>query len=319
MLPFQKSPGSILIGLIKLFTGHGNAWQAHLRAGMNMYLQGIKNNLANFGLAEKSTTIIIEDLSLLEYDPVVVEEVVSFRFLGGALIWLDITSSITLGTSPYLLPHHFSVLASNSLTKLEDIMGCKNWVMLQIGRITALHEYKAQALQQEYFDCTKFKQTASDISREINHGLTEEALEDINISERDLTTIFNTASDSHTPITHIFAYMAFIYLHLVIHGFQRLEELDTTLTGAMRILQTRISKHLLPTLISPLYIIGSVAGPGDKQFFRNIFTSPPLLDPSLKHRESILPILEEIWNRRKSTPGFDWKDSLELTNDILLL
>lgn len=126
-------------------------------------------------------------------------------------------------------------------------------------------------------------------------------------------------SDPPTLVIHIFAYMASLYLHLVTHGFQKLEALDATISGAKRMLQTQISIHLLPALVSPLYIIGSVARQGDEQFFRNIFSSPPLLDPLLKHRGRILPILEEIWSRRQTTPGFAWKDSLELTYDILLL
>jgi hypothetical protein len=289
---------------VKLFTGHGNAWQAHLRAAMNMYQRGYKENLAHFGLAEKSRTILFEDLPVSEYEPVVAEEVVNFRFLAGTMIWLDITSSITAGTAPHLLPHHFSIFASNSQTRLEDIMGCKNWAMFQIGRIAALHEHKTQALQQGRFDCTEFEQTVGDITREIQCGLTQEAL---------------GGSDPSTLVTHIFAYMASLYLHLVIHGSQKLEVLDTTISGAMKMLQTQISIHLLPALVSPLYVIGSAARPGDEQFFRNIFSSPPLLDPVLKHRGRILPILEEIWSRRQTTPGFAWKDSLELTSDILLL
>ena len=289
---------------MKLFTEHGNAWQAHLRAAMNMYQQGCKENFAHFGLAEKSRTILFKDLVLPESEPVVAEEVMGFRFLSGTMIWLDITSSIMAGTAPHLLPHHFSVFASNSQTKLENIMGCKNWLMLQIGRIAALHERKTQALQQGRFDSTEFEQNMGDITREIQCGLTQEALE---------------VSDPSKLVTHIFAYMASIYLHLVIHGFQELKVLDTTISGAMRMLQTQISIHLLPALVSPLYIIGSVARPGDKQFFRNVFSSPPLLDPVLKHRGRILPILEEIWSRRQTTHGIAWKDSLELTYDILLL
>jgi len=286
---------------------------------MNMYQQGYRKNLAHFGLAENSRTILCEDLSLSEYEPVVAEEVVNFRFLAGTLIWLDITSSITAGTAPHLLPYHSRVIASNSWTKLEDIMGCKNWVMLQIGRIAALHEHKTQALQRGHFDGTEFEQTVADINREIQCGRTQGALEGCNISERDSATMFNTMSNPPALVTHIFADMASLYLHVVTHGFQKLDVLDTTISGAMRMLQTQISRQLLPALVSPLYVIGSVARQGDQQFFRNIFSSPPLLDPSLQHRGRILPILEEIWSRRQTTPGFAWQDSLELTDDILLL
>jgi len=284
-----------------------------------MYQNGYRKNLAPFGLAENSRTILCEDRPLLEHEHVAGEEIVSFRFLSGTIIWLDITSSITAGRAPHLLSYHTSIIASNSQTKLEGIMGCRNWVMLQVGRIAALHEHKIQAMRQQHFDCTELKQTVADISRQIQCGLAQLALEAFNISERDSAATFEPILDPPTLVTHIFAYMASIYLHLVIEGFQKLEVLDTTISEAMRMLRNQIPTQILPALVSPLYVIGSVARQGDEQFFRDIFSSPPLLDPLLKHRRRILPMLEEIWSKRQTAPLFAWEDSLEPTHDILLL
>ncbi|MCJ1384496.1 hypothetical protein MMC17_007613 [Xylographa soralifera] len=303
----------------ELFTGYGNTWQIHLRAAVNMYQSGYKKNLTPFGLAENSRTILCEDRPLLEYEHMAVEEVVSFRFLSGTIIWLDITSSITAGRAPYLLPYHTCIVASNSQTKLEGIMGCRNWVMLLIGRIAALHEHKIQAMRQQHFDCTELKQTVAAISREIQCGLSQMSLEAFNIPKRDSVTMLEPILDLPTLVTHIFAYMASFYLHLVIEGFQKLEKLDTTISEVMRMLQTGIPTRILPALVSPLYVIGSVARQGDEQFFRDIFTSPPLLDQSLKHRGRILPMLEEIWSKRQTARLFAWEDSLELTHDMLLI
>jgi hypothetical protein len=255
----------------------------------------------------------------MEDDPAVAEQVVNFRFLSGTLIWLDITCSITTGTAPYLLPYHSRVLAPTSQTKFEKIMGCKNWAMLQIGRIAALHEHKTRALLEGQFDSIEFEETVSNISREIQCGLAQEALEGFKISERNFATTSNAMLDPPTPVTQIFAYMASLYLHLVTHGFQKMEILEATISEAMRTLRTHIPKHLLPALVSPIYIIGSVARGEDEQFFRDIFTSPPLLDPLLKHRGRILQILEEIWRRRHIGDDVTWKNNLELTYDILLL
>ena len=284
-----------------------------------MYQNGHEKNLASFGLAENPRTILCEDRPLLEHEPMAVEDVVSFRFLSGTIIWLDITSSITAGRAPHLLPYHTSVIASYSQTKLEGIMGCRNWVMLQIGRIAALHEHKIQAMRQQHFDCTELKQTVADIGRQIQCGLAQLALEAFDISERESAAIFEPILDPPPLVTYIFAYMASLYLHLVIEGFQKLEILDATISEAMRMLRTQIPTQILPALVSPLYVIGSVARQEDEQFFRDIFSSPPLLDPSLKHRGRILPMLEKIWSKRQTAPLFAWEDSLELTHDILLL
>ena len=159
----------------------------------------------------------------------------------------------------------------------------------------------------------------ADISRQIQCGLAQLALEAFNISDSDSAANSEPISDPPTLVTHIFAYMASLYLHLVIEGFQRLEVLDTTVSEAMTMLRTQIPTQILPALVSPLYIIGSVARKEDEQYFRDIFSSPPLLDPSLKHRKRILPMLEEIWSKLRTAPLFAWEDSVELTDDILLL
>lgn len=286
-----------------------------------MYHRGYEDKLVPFHLAEESTRILFQDLPLLEYGATVTEEVTAFRFLSGTMIWLDIMSSITAGTAPQLLPYHNTIIPPSSQTKLEDIMGCRNWVMLQIGRISSLHEHKTQSLQQGDSALIPFEQTVGDISREIQSGLAAEPSEGFSFPSCNSATITNAKSDSDPPtlVTRIFAYTASIYLHVVTHGFQKLEVLDAIISKARRILQTQDSTHLLPALVAPLYIIGSVARQGDEEFFRHLFSSPPLLDPLLDHRGRILPILEEIWKRRQTTTSIGWGDTLDLTHDLLLL
>lgn len=268
-----------------------------------------------------SREIISENRSLIDYGieigQEVAQEVVTFRFISSTVTWLDIISSIATGTTPHLLSHHSGVLAADSQTNLVKIMGCQNWAMLQIGRISALHERKIHALQQQHLDCTEFQEIVNDIDRE----LTRRALQDFNIAENTLCTMLHPPLDPPLLITHVFAYTASIYLHLVVHGFSRLDLLDTIIAAAMRFLQTMTQPHLLPAMICPLYIIGCVARHHDEQnYFRAVFSSPPVLEPLFEHRKRILPILEEVWRRRRLTSTeFVWRDAVELTQDILLV
>jgi len=138
--------------------------------------------------------------------------------------------------------------------------------MLQIDRIAAL---------KGYFDCSGFEQTVGDISQVIQSGLAQTVLESFNISERDsAAAIFNKISDQHSLITHISAYMAIVYLQLVTRGLQELDAIDTTISEAMEILQTQIPTYLLPALVYPLFILGTVARQGEEQKFPEI--SSPL-------------------------------------------
>ncbi|KFZ05610.1 hypothetical protein V501_08194 [Pseudogymnoascus sp. VKM F-4519 (FW-2642)] len=296
----------IQLSFFELFTNYGNAWQAHLRAAMNMYQRRSRADLVPLDLSSESRTAL-NDLPVLEREALVSNDAAQSRFISGTLIWLDIISCITATTTPHLLLGHSTDLAPDSQTQLEDIMGCKNWVMLQIGRIAALHADKLQALRQGHFNCVEFKQTIIDINIEIQSGL--------DASGPDSVALCNPPA----LITPVFASMALVYLHLITHGFQQLGELDAVISRVMIMLQTEVPAHLLPAVIAPLYVIGSVARQGDEQFFRDVFSSPPLLDPSLKQRARILPALEEVWNKRRADPTFLWESSLEPIHDILLI
>ncbi|KAL8792383.1 MAG: hypothetical protein Q9195_004996 [Heterodermia aff. obscurata] len=284
-----------------------------------MYQSVYVKSTSHSSPAEDSGPTSREDHSSLESDNVAAGGALIYRFLSGTIVWLDIIASITVGKSSHLLPYQTHIMASDTLTKFEEIMGCESWVMVLISRIAALQEIKIQAMQQENFNCSELRQDVADIGRQIQDGLALLASESPNISEKDPISKSKSTLNLPRLVTHIFAYMASIYLHLVIEGFQNLETLSTTISKAMRMLQTQIPTQILPALVAPLYLTGSVASQDDVQFFRDIFSSPPVLDPSLAHRGRILHVLEEIWKKRQRASFFAWEDSLELTHDILLI
>lgn len=302
----------------KLFTGQGNTWKVHLHAATHLFQQAHGHQFSCFGMEGKSRQILVEDLPIPVADPVVTEQVVSFRFLTGTILWLDILSSITAGTAPELLSCHRSVIGPDAQIQLDGLMGCKNWVMLQIGRISALQAHKMQTLQQGPVFCSEFEQTIGDIQKEIQCGLAQEGLEGFSLSDRTSATMLSAISHPHMVVTHVFACMASIYLHLIQHDFQRLDLIDSTISEVMRILQTQIPPNVLPGLVAPLYIIGTVARPRDEQFFRDVFSSPLLLDPLLEHRGKILPILEDIWRKRKDPIRLTWASTFDQTHNLLL-
>lgn len=279
---------------------------------MDMFQQGKGDDFAHLGLMKSSATILRDNLPLPEYDPLITQEVANFRFVGGTVLWFDIISSITSGTAPYLFHDHRIFLNADSRTKLEDIMGCRNTVMLQIGRIAMLHDLKTH---DESFD---YRTVADDIDREIQSCLTQSALEGFNLSQ-SAYPVFNMTSDPAVLMTCIFAHMATIYLHMIIHGFQRLEPLDASVSEAAKLLSTQVTRDVLPGLIAPLFITGLVAKEESQQIFRAMLGSEVILDPLLKHRARVLPCLEEVWSRRRITTGLSWKDVLTLTSEILLI
>ncbi|KAK5064904.1 hypothetical protein LTR84_000738 [Exophiala bonariae] len=316
----------------EIFAGNGSGWEPHLRATMSMYDRGYSHDLKPFRLAERSRIILQDDLPLGEEDDSFVsEEVISFRFLTGTIIWLDIVSCITRGTAPVLSSYHPRVLAPDSQVDVGKIMGCRNRIMLQIGRTAALVEQWQQQQIQEArsgtFECKPLRQTAYDIYQEIQCEIAHLAKEDGFVSEADSILDFDLATvpgeDPEMLITRLFACMASIYLRLITQRSfpSSLTSLDESIhVEAMTRLRDRIPGKLLAALVCPLFIIGSIANTeSDKQYFRDVFSQAPLSASIYQDRAKILPVLEKIWSRRRVDSTFGWNDLLAIADGVLLL
>jgi len=248
------------------------------------------------------------------------EEVGIFLFLFGVAIWLDILSSFTKGKSPSLLLFHPHAISCTSAIQLENIMGCKNWAILQLGRISALHENRTEALRQGCFNTAEFEFRADVIRQALRSGLAEDSLSALDISSSPHFATPNISNPDIYIITRLFTLAALILLHLVVHGYQlQAQEMRSLIVDAMAILRTRMPAYLMHAIICPLFIVGTVVNGDEKHFFRHTFLSLPILDPSLEHRSKILPALEEIWQMRDTTPTWSWQDTTRSTGGNLLL
>lgn len=211
-------------------------------------------------------------------------------------------------------------------------MGCKGWVMLQIGRISALYESKKDMLRREYSDSmsVEFGQSADRVKRDIQQGIAEEKIAAMNISDPGLavdcnpTNLFSISPHLSCITTHLFALAALIYLEGVstcANCFGPNEE-PAILSEAMIILRTQMPADMMHAIVCPLFILGAAAKGEDQQFFRHVFSTAPVLEPSLVHRRQILPILEEIWRERSAGTGttfWTWQDNLRVANGNLIL
>jgi hypothetical protein len=286
----------------------------HLDAAVDMFQKGRRDELLHCGLAEKSKALIQHGMPLGHFDPAddgatIVQEVVTFRFMEATIIWLDLIASITSGISPTLFQVHSDTFRPHSPTKLEKIVGCPNWLAIQIGRTADLHAQMADAQRLGMqVDCTRarFLQDYDSIRDEIQSGLVE---------NRKTPSSGVSAAVS----AMVFPHMAVIYLHLVAHGFQELDRLDGVITEAMQILHNQIPCNVLSAMIALLFIIGCVARQDAEQgYIRTVLSSAQMIQPLLKHRSRILPALENVWIGRQM-PGFTWGDAIRACGDLLLI
>ncbi|CEL10675.1 hypothetical protein ASPCAL13790 [Aspergillus calidoustus] len=299
---------------LELFAGDRSAWMIHLDAAVDMFQKGRRDELLHCGLTQKSKALIQHGMPLGHFDPAddgatIVQEVVTFRFMEATIIWLDLIASITSGASPTLLQVHSETFRPHSPTKLEKIVGCPNWLAIQIGRTADLHARMADAQRLGMrVDRARLLQEYDSIHAEIQSGVEETTKSK---SGSSVLSVFIPAM--------VFPHMAIIYLHLVVHGFQELDRLGGVLSEAMQILRNEVPCNVLSAMIAPLFIIGCVARQdGEQGYIRTVLSAAPVIQPLLKHRSRILPALEEVWIGRQ-TPGFGWGDAIRRCGDLLLV
>ncbi len=191
------------------------------------------------GLVDSPDTLFDGQLTLVtHHDRPPSEEAAIFTFLSGVTIWLDVLSCITTGKSPRLLEFHQHAVSCTSAIKLENIMGCKNWGILQIGRIASLHHDRTQAFQQGTLDTTELESRAEDIKQTLRNGLDEFSLASLEISSQANFAFDLPRNTELYIITRIFTLTATIYLHLVAHGYPlETYEIRSVLGEAMTILR----------------------------------------------------------------------------------
>lgn len=287
-----------------------------------MFRNSYTKQAATLNLTESLEVISLSELATTHGEGVVTEEVACFRFLSGILVWLDILSCVTTGKMPRLLAFHHAIISPESPTKLETIIGCKNWVVVQIGKIAALHEWKMMGLVHGMLKAEDLEEKAVQIRKVIEDGLTADCLESLSFSELvHIPAVFHPML-----VTRIFAHAASVYLHLVVYGFETCSEaLRATMVEAMAILRTHMPKDLLGAIVFPLYIFACNAKEEDEDFFRHVFSTSPVLEKSMEHRGKLLPLMEKIWRSRRAHgadgdgTGWSWQNNLALSEYNLLL
>ncbi|CAG9948634.1 unnamed protein product [Clonostachys rosea f. rosea IK726] len=297
----------------ELFTNHNsNGWQAHLRVLVRLFKHVYTRDLINIGLSDQSRSILMGREELQNHSPEVREEVMGFRTIAGSIVWLDIIFSVTSGGAPSSWPDPLFSNDSACQVRLQDIMGCQNWVMTQIGRIADFHKQMTLASEHR---CEEYMQIVEAIHNDIQIGLA-------NLGPPDLMSpmidIDSPGPELVVLITYLYAQTALIYLHLILHGFKDFQHVKAPITIVTNYVRRGLKPDFRPALVLPFYICGSVVDEGDRDLFRSVLSGPPLISRSLQHRPRVLQALEEIWSQRQNMPAYTWHDCLISSSDILL-
>jgi hypothetical protein len=291
--------------------------QQHLNAALELFQRLLYNSYALEPTARFNA--VLRSLRSSFYDAKVPSmqyssaEQAAFRFSSALLILDDIIASIVLQEQPRLLDYHDSILGdtatSGGTLQLETIIGCQNWVFLEIGKIATLDAWKQRSKRTGSLDVIELVHRATSIRHSLQEKLLRHAISPLVLSETKHSMFEALAADlSEQPrhgscqisvVTRVWAHAALIYLSVVVSGWQPANfEVRHNVGQVMDLLTHRLQPPaLLRTVVWPFCVAGCMAERTQENHVRGLVAAlhPPSVFGTVR---KALEIMENVWSSR---------------------
>ncbi|KAH8197766.1 hypothetical protein TruAng_008055 [Truncatella angustata] len=246
----------------------------------------------------------------------------AYRFFVSNLMVNDIISGCALRKAPKLKRYHNELLGRLSRDQkptldLEDITGCQNWVLIQIGEIAALTEWKDRKRKEGSLSSPALSQRASTIQSALHAGcqqlescsvtrIESEAAKESALDPPYFATDYLLSSELRGTITHIWAHAAFLYLQSVVVGCQpsnpQIHDCIEQTIYEFKILK---SPTMLRSLSWPIFVTGSLASGEQTSSIRALIDSMGTLY-KVGTTHHVIAALEKLWADRSASNSDDW-------------
>lgn len=297
-----------------------NNWQTHLNAAVALFRQILDST----GIAEQAEPrtsfdavmrLLGSSLFTLSAQGTQIPSAdqAGFCFSSTLLILDDIIASTALQERPRLYEYHHSLLGgidgNEPLINLEPVVGCQNWVLLQIGEIAVLDAWKQKCKKAGNLNVMELVHRATAIKNLLESHLTrlENSAVSIPKEGNSLLDILNTDYCQHSKtlasqsslVTRVWAHAALIYLFVVVSGWQPASvDVRCHVGRLFELLTFQISPPaLLRTMVWPFCVAGCLAEPAQETHLRGMVEAlqPPSVFGNVR---KALEIMENVWCNR---------------------
>lgn len=263
-------------------------------------------------------------------------EQAGFRFFAGLLVFIDIVASTALEQPPRLAKYHPYLLADvdngesdfgTVPIRLSRLVGCQNWVLVVISRISVLAAWKKEMKKGGNLPSAELIDRGADILQTLDEGFARlESLKQPSASsDRSHMDVDSSSLQSRSigggflltssrpsfsiTATKIWALAAQIYLTVVVSGRHTSDDgIRSGVAEILSLVDTQVDPSIhLRTLAWPICVAGCVAdaGSGHEQDFRKLFSRVDELTMVGALGES-RKVMEKVWENRDTADREDW-------------
>ncbi|KAI0100218.1 fungal-specific transcription factor domain-containing protein [Nemania sp. FL0031] len=198
-------------------------------------------------------------------------EQAAFRFSSTLLVFDDIIASTVLQEKPRLYEFHHTLLEGTQGTgpviDLEAVIGCQNWVLVQIAEIAVLDAWKHQCKNSGTLDVVELMYHSMAIKNSLETNLAPIQAHTVASSKEDgsvfdVSATNNSIRSQKSLITLVWAHGALIYLAVVLGWQPTNAEISYHVRHIIEVLVRQVSPPaLLGTIVWPLCVAGCLAEP----------------------------------------------------------
>lgn len=213
----------------------------------------------------------------------------ALRFFTATVIYVDVLSSITLGTAPHLTRYHEDIIPGYQSYErileplhvgplfLDEIFGLPNWILRVMSDVAALEDWKQKQKQAASLSVTHLVSRGLVLSAQIKQGI--EILEENSIHQQSVDMpLFMDTDGMQSLHRHqqsdyqlIWLYATLAYLNVVLSGWQPSNpDIYDSVSKATEILSRFPTGPYTRTLAWPLCICGCLCAADDEQRFRQL-------------------------------------------------
>ncbi|RSL62889.1 hypothetical protein CEP54_005488 [Fusarium duplospermum] len=257
----------------------------------------------------------------------------AFHFSSALLLFDDIVASTVLQQKPKLYGYHQSLLDSvdkaGPAVDLETVVGCQNWVLVQMGEVATLDAWKQDCKRAGNLNVMEMVRIATAIKTSLETQLAgieanrneraDEHQRQFNVLTGDDEQQSRRRATQSSLVTQVWAHATLIYLSVVVSGWQPASiEIRHNIESILKLIESPIlPRALLRTMVWPFCVAGCLAEPAQESRFGAIVEElrPPRVSGTVR---KALEIMEKVWRGVDDT-GRDLATCFKGHGDLVLL
>ncbi|RYP42842.1 hypothetical protein DL768_010195 [Monosporascus sp. mg162] len=234
-------------------------WQVHLLAGKAL----IPELVHGWALVPKSGRFASSVWSMLDasqFSATHDEDSLSFEYVGALqfftniLAMFGIFSCISIGPALSSFAEYRYLMDQDGMIQMDQIIGCKNWVLLAILEVGELDKWKREEQHNHRLSLKDLGTRAMAIEGMIETGLRE-----------------SSGSALVDLITSIYATSTLTYMHTVVSGLNpNLREVQDSVSATIVLLKQLPDVRIAKNLVWSLVVTGCMALRSQEDYFRGL-------------------------------------------------